>query len=86
MQQHSSGSFTEIHPDGSKVVKVVGDNYEIIAGKSNILVVGDTNITYDGNVRQLIKKDYVLEVEGDYSIKVHKKCNITCMIYNILTL
>ena len=72
MQQHSSGSFTEIHPDGSKVVKVVGDNYEIIAGKSNILVVGDTNITYDGNVRQLIKKDYVLEVEGDYSIKVHK--------------
>ena len=72
MQQHSSGTFTEIHPDGSKVVKVIGDNYEIIAGKSSILVVGDATITYDGNVRQLIKKDYVLEVMGDYSEKIHK--------------
>jgi hypothetical protein len=72
MQQHSSGTFTEIHPDGTKVVKVVGDNYEIIVGKSNILVTGDANITYDGNVRQLIRGDYILEVDGDYSEKINK--------------
>lgn len=71
MQQHSTGTFTEIHPDGTKMVKVIGDNYEIIAGKSNILVVGDTTITYDGNVRELVKGDYALEVEGDYTQNIH---------------
>ena len=71
MQQHSTGTFTEIHPDGSKMVKVIGDNYEIIAGKSSILVVGDANITYHGNVRELVKGDYALEVEGNYSQNIH---------------
>jgi len=71
MQQHSTGTFTEIHPDGTKVVKVIGDNYEIIAGKSSILVVGDANITYHGNVRELVKGDYALEVEGNYSQNIH---------------
>ena len=71
MQQHSTGTFTEIHPDGSKVVKVIGDNYEIVAGKSSILVVGDATITYDGNVRELVKGDYALEVEGNYTQNIH---------------
>ena len=72
MQQHSSGTFTEILPDGTKVVKILGDNYEMIVGESNILVIGDANITYDGNVRQLVRGDYILEVEGDYSEKINK--------------
>jgi len=72
MTQHRSGTFEEIHPDGSKVVKVVGDNYEIIAGHSNVLITGAVNLTVEGNVRELIKGDYVLEVEGDYTQKIHK--------------
>ena len=71
MQQHSTGTFQEIHPDGTKMVKVIGDYYEIIAGKSSILVVGDATITYDGNVRELVKGDYALEVEGDYTQNIH---------------
>ena len=64
--------FEEIHPDGSKVVKIVGDDYEIVAGSRNCYVKGSVNLTVDGNVRQLIKGDYVLEVEGDYTQKIHK--------------
>tara|TARA_B110001454_G_scaffold177519_1_gene170039 strand:- start:445 stop:1890 length:1446 start_codon:yes stop_codon:yes gene_type:complete len=71
-RQHTSGTFEEIHPDGSKVVKIVGDNYEIIAGKSNVSITGDVNLTVTGNVRELIKGDYHLEVEGDYTQKIHK--------------
>jgi hypothetical protein len=70
--QHSAGTFEEIHPDGSKVVKIVGDNYEIIAGKSQIHIQGDVNITTLGTVRELIKGDYHLEVEGNYTQKIHK--------------
>ena len=77
-REHSSGTFEEIHPDGTKVVKVVGDNYEIIAGNSNVFIgaakgSGDVlNLTVNGNVRELIKGDYILEVEGDYTQKIGK--------------
>jgi len=70
--QHSAGTFEEIHPDGSKVVKIVGDNYEIVVGKSQIHIQGDVNITTLGTVRELIKGDYHLEVEGNYTQKIHK--------------
>jgi len=77
-REHSSGTFEEIHPDGTKVVKVIGDNYEIIVGNSNVFIgaakgSGDVlNLTVNGNVRELIKGDYILEVEGDYTQKIGK--------------
>jgi len=67
---HKSGTFEEIHPDGSKVVKVIGDNYEIIAGGSNVYVSGNVNLTIEGTVREYIKGNYHLEVEGDYTQKI----------------
>ena len=70
--QHKSGTFEEIHTDGTKVVKVIGDNYEIIAGGSNVYIVGDVNITTQGTVREYIKGDYHLEVEGNYTQKIHE--------------
>ena len=70
--QHRSGTFEEIHPNGNKVVKIIGDNYEIVAGNSNISISGKVNITVEGAVRELIKGDYILEVEGNYTQKIHK--------------
>ena len=74
MQQHSTGTFTEIHPDGSKVVKVVGNNYELIAGNSNVFITGDVNLTVSGDVRELIKKRRDEEtgelVGGNYVLEV----------------
>ena len=79
LRQHSSNSFEEIHPDGSKVVKVIGDNYEIIAGASNVYIgaaKGGTtdvlNLTINGNVRELVKGDYIQEIEGDFTQKIGK--------------
>jgi hypothetical protein len=77
--QHTSGTFEEIHPTGTKVVKIIGDNYEIVAGSSNIYIGSNENgtsdvlnLTINGNVRELIKGDYHLEVEGNYTQKIHK--------------
>ena len=70
--QHTSGTFEEIHPKGDRVVKVVGDNYEIIAKDSKVLISGSVNLTVAGSVRELIKGDYHLEVEGNYTQKIHK--------------
>ena len=69
---HSTGSFEEIHPKGDKMVKVVGNNYEIIMKDSNVLISGNVNVTIEGTKRELVKGDYILEVEGNYTEKIHK--------------
>ena len=71
-RQHKSGTYEEIVADGTKTVKVVGSNYELIAGSSNIYIEGDVNLTIDGTKREFIHGDYILEVEGDYTRKIHK--------------
>ena len=70
MTQHKSGTFEELHANGDKVIKVIGDNYEVIVGSSNLFVNGNINITTNGTVRELITGDYHLEVGGDYSQKI----------------
>ncbi len=71
-RQHMAGTFEEIHPDGSVVTKIMGDNYEIIIGSENIVIKGSQNITVEGSVRELIKGDYIQEIEGDFVQKIHK--------------
>ena len=72
LRYHKTGTFEEIHPDGQRVVKVIGKNYEIIMNDNNVFINGNVNLTATGNYNQLIKGDYVLEVEGDYTRKIHK--------------
>jgi len=57
---HRSGTFTEVHPFGTKVAKVVRDNYEFILGDNYI------------NIKKLIPSDegslggnLFLNIEGD---------------------
>ena len=76
-RQHKTGTYEEVIADGTKTVKVIGDNYEVIMGDSNVYIVGNVNITYGtddepATVRHLVKGDYHLEVEGNYTQKIHK--------------
>jgi len=71
-RQHHAGTFEEIHPDGSMVTKIIGNNYEIVIKDENIVIKGSQNITVEGSVRELIKGDYIQEIEGDFYQKIHK--------------
>ena len=71
-RQHTTGTFEEIHPDGTVVTKIVGDNFEIVIGSENIVVKGSQNITVEGSVRELIRGDYIQEIEGNFYQKIHK--------------
>lgn len=57
---HSSGTFTEVHPNGSMVHRSVGDEYGITANGKNIIVGGDCNITSAGNMNLLSGKTLTL--------------------------
>ena len=67
---HKSGTFEEIQPDGSRVVKVVGHDYEIVAGDKQVFIRGNANVSIDGDCRMLCQGDLVQEVYGDYHLNV----------------
>ena len=68
---HKKGTFEEIQPDGTKVTKVVGDEYEITLGLKDVLIQGKCNVTIKGDCRMLYQGDLVQEVYGDYHLNVH---------------
>ena len=70
-KQHASGSYEEIYNDGSRQVKIVGKDYEILLSGKNMYIKGDLNMTVDGNMRQLVKGNYHLEVEKEMSMNIH---------------
>jgi len=67
---HKSGTFYEIHPDGTKVTKVVGEDYEVVLqnkklrvrGNVEIYVDGDTNLYTRGSVNGQVDEDMTWNV------------------------
>ena len=68
---HRKGTFEEIQPDGTRVVKVVANDYEIVIGNKDVLISGVCNVTIEGDCRLLYQSDLVQEVYGDYHLHVH---------------
>ena len=75
-REHQTGTFEELLPDGSRTIKIMKDNYEIVIGQENIYIKGAQNITIEGTVRELIKGDYIQEIEGNFFQKIHKNHRI----------
>ena len=70
---HRTGSFFEVHPDGSRVTKIVADNYEIVAGTNYVSISGACNITVNGNVTlntsgKVIAKASEFDLTGDVKV------------------
>lgn len=80
-EMHKAGTFVEVHPDGTRVVKIYGDDFHIslqdnnlvVGGNLNITVQGDANILTKGNVKQKIGGDYDLTVHGNMTTRVSGK-------------
>lgn len=72
---HKAGTWFEIHPDGSKVEKVVGEDNEIILSDKKLLIKGNCYMNMDGAVTSLkTAKDFYIEIGGD--VLVHTKGNV----------
>jgi len=66
--RHSSGSKIEMRPDGSIVIKSVKDSFEIVGGKKDIAVIGDCNVTVQGNLKATAKGSIDLAGENNVSV------------------
>lgn len=67
---HRSGTFSEIHPTGTQVDKVVKDKYSIIMKDDNVYIMGECNITVQGNAKVYVQKDCNLKVDGNLDFSV----------------
>ena len=48
---HRSGTFQEVHPDGSVVQRIVNDNFQVVAKDDKIYIAGNADLTVEkGNV------------------------------------
>ena len=69
-ERHTSGTYYEVDAGGNRVVKIVGDGYEIIAGSKNCYIHGDVNLTIGSNCNTLIGGNYTLNVKGNMDVTV----------------
>jgi len=65
---HKTGTFEEIHSDGTTVHKIVGDNYTIKAKDDNVHIIGNCNITIDSNVSWYVKGNVEQQIDGNWNI------------------
>ncbi len=74
---HRSGTFEEIHPDGTRVIKIIGDDYIIIERDGNLLVKGNVNITIDGNANFKVNGSTNIESVGNITAHTDSNFKLT---------
>lgn len=62
---HKSGTYEEIDTNGTKVVRIIGDSYEICDRDGNIYIRGNCNLTVLGDCNIRVENDYTIETLGN---------------------
>jgi hypothetical protein len=76
IQHGKSKNFIEMHPNGTQVVKVFGEGFDITIGKKNIYVSGACNIVVKGDCNMQVGGDFNTTVDGDYKLTVKGKMDV----------
>lgn len=92
-REHPTGTYEEIRPDGTRVVKIVGEDYLIvkdgrkvnIKGNLQVVIEGDANIynmgnvtqTIDGNVVEFVRGNVKQTIEGELVALVKQNAEVT---------
>lgn len=69
---HRSGTFSEIHPSGTKVDKITRDKYTVVMKDDHMYVMGTCAITVQGNAEVYVQKDCYLKVDGNLTQLIKK--------------
>jgi hypothetical protein len=83
-EMHKSGTFYEIHPNGTKVTKIFGDDFDItlgngvlfIGGDRHVVIQGDATLLVAGNMKQKISGNLETVVHGDMTTRVSGKTTL----------
>jgi len=67
--KHKSGSGVELRADGSVTFSSVGKKVEVTGEDHTVIVEGEGNLIYKGNLTVKVTGDYNLEVGGNINVK-----------------
>ena len=71
MERHKSGTQYEIQPDGTKVEKIVRDNYTLVIGNDTLEVKGNVKIFVSGDANIAVTKNLTAQVGQDMTTVVN---------------
>lgn len=74
---HRSGSFQEWLPSGTKVEKIVKNNYKMIMSDDHLYIAGRVNIVIDSHVNLKVVGNCNLQVENNIEGKVSGSMNVS---------
>ena len=74
-EYHRSGTFYEVHPDGTKVTKIIGEDYEVVHSNKKVRVRGNVDLYVDGNTNLYVRGSVNGQVDEDMTWNVGR--NIT---------
>ena len=78
-ERHKSGTQYEIQPNGSKIEKIVRDNYQLVVGHDTLEVRGNVKIIVSGDANVAVAKNLTAQVGQDMTTIVggNMEANIT---------
>jgi len=86
MERHKSGTQYEIQSDGTKIERVVRDNYQLVVGHDTLEVYGNVRIIVSGQADIAVANDVNLAVGGNLTAEITGNGDITLKEGNLTTL
>ena len=79
MERHKSGTQYEIQSDGTKIERVVRDNYQLVVGHDTLEVYGNVRIIVSGQADIAVANDVNLAAGGNLTADItgNMTANIT---------
>lgn len=68
--QHRTGTYQEVHPDGSRMEKMVNDNVKITMKDDYIYIMGNEHHSTQGHLKVYIKGNAKVQIDGDVEWEV----------------
>ena len=75
-EYHRSGTFYEVHPDGTKVTKIIGDDYKIVHQNKKLRVRGNIEVYCDGDADLYVRGSLTGQVDENIDLHAGKNINI----------
>jgi hypothetical protein len=72
-EAHRTGTYYEIGPDGSRVTKIVRDDFTVIVGDERVNIQGAAIVTVEGDCNFYTRGNFTHQVDGDYNLLVKGK-------------
>ena len=73
---HRTGTFQEVHPDGSKTEKIVNDHCQVIVKDNFVYVMGNHREYIDGDVKVIIMGNVKAQIDGDLDLTIKGDFNM----------